>query len=710
MASRFPPRGVPQHVTACVVCLFSLATGCGTSSEPAQEEPTPPSETLDQPRVPVVADTDLNVVVSSDPDSPFSHADFREGLEAFRRPHAKGACASCHTPDAFDLAFFDYSDGTILRRAFGVEASVEDAHAIVRLVHFQRERLGLRPVDPTRYSPLQPGGEVLPGEDVFDTERAFVPQLSELDHPYLTGRIDSPEAAHAALEWIAGLDLRTIRVGFPFPRWTDDEIRGDGHHSINDWIPEFPSHPKEGSEIEWYALHNAYIEEPNPENLWAIYDRRVELTDNLNLYPYVSDSGGPSSIARTFGTDMYGAVLVGGHMLRTGSFSRPDSGYLAIETHDSPHATNDPFVKDWRDLVKSRVERFWEVAASFGSGGHPFPSWDEWPSFILDKDAGYFAEDHGEVRRRVARSWFWMGYMFDPHLKFTAARNRAEYFPQHLDDDGFLIHSAFAQATMAATLIYGRDNRWARQNWVYDNGDAAGAFGAGMSGFGWLHRETHLEPRVGHSYESYPEDLAEVVRVFQVNDLRARIFAALGSLRAGYGTSQREVRLETFDEYRELLESNEDPELWPTLESVITETRAALQAAVEVGEFALNATEFDDRSHVGRTEGERGHIPLGIPESAYSSETASPITETFERLCSGCHGASGEGRGPGGELAGHRGQQTGYPSLSGYSDFEGFSRFVRMGSNRTRIVMPWFTTAQVNDDELRAMFEALRDR
>src|SRR5579885_3658246 len=60
----------------------------------------------------------------------------KAGLVSWRTPGGKfnSACSSCHAPDAFDLARFNFDDTTIRRRALA-HVGQADATKIVALVH-----------------------------------------------------------------------------------------------------------------------------------------------------------------------------------------------------------------------------------------------------------------------------------------------------------------------------------------------------------------------------------------------------------------------------------------------------------------------------------------------------------------------------------------------------------------------------------------------
>src|SRR2546423_1233846 len=124
----------------------------------------------------------------------------REGLVAWRTPGGKfnSACSSCHAPDAFDLAQFNFDDANIRRRAF---AHVDESNAtkIIALVHAIRRKYNIgKPLDPMAERPLQPGGEVLPGATSTDRDLAFGKSLIPLLPTLMAGRVDSFDKAKKA--------------------------------------------------------------------------------------------------------------------------------------------------------------------------------------------------------------------------------------------------------------------------------------------------------------------------------------------------------------------------------------------------------------------------------------------------------------------------------------------------------------------------------
>lgn len=81
-----------------------------------------------------ISKSELSELMVNDPDL---EARIAEGLEVWRKPGIileDAACNDCHAPDALDLAFFDFGDDNIMRRA-EPHVGNEDAQKIVGLIH-----------------------------------------------------------------------------------------------------------------------------------------------------------------------------------------------------------------------------------------------------------------------------------------------------------------------------------------------------------------------------------------------------------------------------------------------------------------------------------------------------------------------------------------------------------------------------------------------
>lgn len=629
---------------------------------------------------------------------------YARGMEAWRRSHAEGACVNCHAVDAMDLAFFDYDDASIIRRGVGQGASVDDAWAIVDLVHLQRQRHAIEPVNPRRYNFLQPCGEVLDGDTPEERERAFYAALEERGHPYTGERIDSAAAAEEAMKELVSWDLRQVCLGFELAPWTDDSFHGAEFQSINDWIPDFPTMPRPEDAPQWYALHDAYIDDPSPENLWAILDAMEDLTIDEERR---TSEGRNWTLDGALGTAKYRAVQTAAHMMRNHTANRPDPGWDAGQGLRG--GTTDETVQKFLETTHARTTSMWDVAAGMGSGSMPHPGANsgEWPDFLADK-VFLFPEDFRDrIRAPFSRIWFYIGWMYDPALIFTAGANRHEYFLQHLRrGEAYYLHSAFIRAMTFAHVHYGRDTRFSIYNRLgppLPNGQVVAEFGRGMNGMRGPGFFRH--PYFRHGDEDFPEDLAEKFRYFVVNDLRARVFALEASLQRGHVTDDVEDRLDRFDSYASSLEEYEAPDHWPDLQQDLQRIRALLQqASGDVEE----ATGVENTSMVFRGSHPTDLLELTIPDEAYE-RTASPFGTTYDQYCAGCHGLYGQGHAGGGETAGKGLEFGGYPRLREYPSWGGFQAYVRHGIDSDVVAMPAFSKDRISDDELRALWEALND-
>jgi hypothetical protein len=198
----------------------------------------------------------------------------REKISAWRHKEKNGAmCISCHAPDAYDLAMLNFSDETILRRA-RPHVPENIAQDILSLVKAVRVVYGItNPPDPMVFRPFQPGGEVLTGKDINERDLKFGKNLVDEYGLRLaqSAPIASLTEAQQARDQFLALDIKTIKVGFPFNRWSEDGFHAKSHNTTADWMPLTPVVPLAEREAEVLALHNAYIQSPTDENFWKIY-------------------------------------------------------------------------------------------------------------------------------------------------------------------------------------------------------------------------------------------------------------------------------------------------------------------------------------------------------------------------------------------------------------------------------------------------------
>lgn len=160
---------------------------------------------------------------SLSPDTPEAELDeiITEGLEGWRKPGViqdGAACANCHAPDALDLAYFNFDDATLKRRAephvgqFSFQLSGSDFKKIEKMIHALRIKYDIEPKDPMNFRPLQPGGEVLPGNTAADRDNAFGQHLVDMGFIFATEPVLSLQDAELHKEVWLQVNPRTLQI------------------------------------------------------------------------------------------------------------------------------------------------------------------------------------------------------------------------------------------------------------------------------------------------------------------------------------------------------------------------------------------------------------------------------------------------------------------------------------------------------------------
>ncbi len=205
-----------------------------------------------------------------------------------------GECASCHAArDGFDVAFFDFPDSTIVRRAVAHVDSVT-AHDIAAYIN-------TLDVDPVArdFRVFQPDGEPLPSDIVFAQE--------------LFGADEWP--ADLTSDELRALDPRGVQVAISFPMWSSEE-------SNLDWMPEEPV----PSVLLDYRFGSAlgsldfYYRHPSDESLvQAVRNLRIADQDPNNPdAPCVIEPEGRFQAQECFEVRRWTSSLVAQHMIRYG--------------------------------------------------------------------------------------------------------------------------------------------------------------------------------------------------------------------------------------------------------------------------------------------------------------------------------------------------------------------------------------------------------
>ena len=369
--------------------------------------------------------------------------ELRPLLEAWRRVDMSGlACAHCHAPDAMDLAMFSIADSDILRRA-SFHVGENDAQSILSLVQRMRTLHVAEPRDRFTARPLQPGGQVLPGATHFERDAAFGEHL-RVKWPTLTGdRVHSVEQALAAKSEVLTYDVRNEPIGIALPRWSEDGFHGSGHGTLNDWLPDISPIPaNETDAATLFALHDAYIADPTPANLWAIQAHN----DVFGVPSTFAGSPLPGTNAGIFGRRKHASMLAGQHLLRMEHagvpIAVPNGGTVVMR----PNANrfNFPF------NVASRINQ-----------ADQRPAMVEFPTPIILGLNGGRGDNETNFRAMLQREllvpWWMVGFILEPGMH--SIPNWHEYFPQSLVGhrdwrQPVLMHHAFVTTTMLMHRTY----------------------------------------------------------------------------------------------------------------------------------------------------------------------------------------------------------------------------------------------------------------
>jgi cytochrome c553 len=324
---------------------------------------------------------------------------YREGLRAWRKPDAHGdACASCHSPDAIDLAVIAYDDAAIFRRALP-HISPEDTGKVRDLVHAQRRRFGITRPCSTDWRPFQPGGEPLPGDTPAEQDRAFAEQLKQLGILLLTDRIDSLEKARQAFEQLTALDGKKLRIGIELPRWTNDVFNGPDHANFNDWMPGVNVTPDPAA---YEAASDTYLAEPSLANYFELERAAVGYLGDRPAGLYREWFKNATEAKRRF-------VLLGSHFFRMELLKR--GGWNELGQVPFPELASDynPFA-----VLAGMTQEFScsPEGGSFG-GGQCEDLMSTFAPSQVAKFGGPTAEQMNSRFKDITHSWWTMATIFN---------------------------------------------------------------------------------------------------------------------------------------------------------------------------------------------------------------------------------------------------------------------------------------------------------
>ncbi|HTM44391.1 MAG TPA: c-type cytochrome [Polyangiaceae bacterium] len=358
---------------------------------------------------------------------------YQRGLTAWRTPGDvdNNACMSCHAADPMDLAALGYSDSQIYRRGFShVKQAVLDD--IVDMVHALRAKYNIaQPPDPAVVRPFQPGGEVLPGTNSSERDKAFGQELKTMGLTIMGPPINNAADAHKAWDELKAINLRTLKVGIPMNHYTEDKFNNNGaapecpdthmcddHGTIADWITDTPvlTADKFAAVI---PLQDAYLADPTLENLKAL--ERALPRDDTSWFK-----------------NKFLAVQMANFLLRqqAGGMTNLDGLGATPFPVDNGYLYNSIWMvgANQRDFIHN-------VGDALPTGGGKFSV----PQATL---AGLTRNNAKEQLQRIIVPWFWLGFTFDPstmNVEPDYVAEGDEYFTQEtwLDAASSPIHAAF---------------------------------------------------------------------------------------------------------------------------------------------------------------------------------------------------------------------------------------------------------------------------
>lgn len=340
--------------------------------------------------------------------APFNQAKIDAGIEVWRnQPDSRGrSCADCHgAPDAFDLAFFNFSDDDIRRRGSPNHIGTVDTEKVVELVQELRKKYDItNPANPRTTRVFQPGGTPLDGANPTERDAAFMQSLQTRIPILATGNVNSKTTADAAIAELLAYNLRTERNGILFPIWSEDIFFGQQHGRLTDWVSDEGMIPNSAAAKTLIRnAENTYLANPTEANFWTMYKVEIE---NSSLRSTVTDGN-----QRALLSDKYFNSVIGSHDLRMTRLGQPRI----------------------MDKANTRHTQFYENQFVF-------------PTFMIGDNVNTVGSFSTEIRSSLDPSitdehhvsagkdaWWWVGFQYNN--SFEHESERQEYFPNSLAEN-----------------------------------------------------------------------------------------------------------------------------------------------------------------------------------------------------------------------------------------------------------------------------------
>ncbi len=408
----------------------------------------------------------------------------RTGITAWRKQEFDNrACVQCHGPDMIEFAYLDYGAANFLRRSSQhvVPATTEK---LLDAVFAIRKKYQIKPKNPFVFRPMQPGGRVLGNIAASSQSRdyAFGQYLVTQKHLLLAGErmgfdvndiAGSIAKAKAMRTQLKNINLANLKIGIPFPLWSEDKFHGPKHKTLNAWLPKVEhTFSNQGAMM---GYHDRYLTIPQTAGSGTSDYNLSALLQGIDVYQSL-----PS--ARFFGSGrgkkyieaQYLAVQLGAHFMRMEVLKNAPATIRNLEFVPANMKTLDRIAINPYPFFNGP----WDFAAHFRDNALSTAMVVEQQPFPIDTVADFFdmtpAQKAGltninqlsptQLEQLVADSdnvilpWFWMGWVLDRTLKFTNQDfppMSAEYFAEHLwkRNQGYPIHAAFMVAKRNAEIL-----------------------------------------------------------------------------------------------------------------------------------------------------------------------------------------------------------------------------------------------------------------
>ena len=462
-----------------------------------------------------------------------------KGLKVWRKPGAinnGAACATCHSPDGIELAAYNFTNDDVIRRALP-HLPPEDATVIVDYLHALREKYKLNPLrDPMTDRPLQPGGDVLPGDTPADRDLAFGKEL-EAKFPLLFGSpISSVEQAHAAETQLLQVPANQLKIGFAVNRISEDVAHGKEHASIAQWFPEVEPTIPAASISEWYALEDQYLQDPTPKNLRTLIVKHSELVPTSRMVGFAALS-----------TAKFRALMIWQDRIRNHTeYSTANVSSDVIEF------SNDNPVWDVGEIARQIIDR---TPAQIGMDA-------------TNQSKKTVGPPLADQLHQLRLAWFWLGWLSDQGMFKTSLEAKTRlgmWQAQSLSLDGpYPIHSVYSNVRRQAVIsndpsAWGETPQRKRRLWDF----------AGLRSFEYHERDIPTQPENRKLYFK-----------FLCNSIRMNLFLIKESIEK---TNVVWVKKNSHANAGILVEyvKKYDPADAPEMDKLLTELNASIDKAVE---------------------------------------------------------------------------------------------------------------------------------